>query len=129
MITGASSGIGRATAVACARKGAKLILCSRDRESLDNAADDCRSHGVNVQAQPADVADLQAIDRVRDKALGVHGRIDVWINSAAVLSFGRFEDVPIEVFRRVIDTNFFGCVNGARIALAQFKAQGRARPP
>ena len=55
-LTGASSGIGRATALALARKGAKLMLCSRDANSLENAADQCRSYGVSVHAQAVDVA-------------------------------------------------------------------------
>jgi short-subunit dehydrogenase len=124
VITGASSGIGKAAALACARMGAKLMLCSRNTEALDTVADQCRSHGVNVHAQTVDIADQHAVEKVRDSAIAVYGRIDVWINNAAVISFGRFEDVPADIFRRVIDTNFLGYVNGARVALAQFKAQG-----
>jgi short-subunit dehydrogenase len=124
VITGASSGIGRATALACAHNRAKLVLCARDANSLEEAANECRSQGSEVQAQPLDVADLPALEKVREDAIGVYGRIDVWINNASVLAFGRFEDVTPDVFRRVIETNFLGCVNGSRIALTQFGVQG-----
>ena len=61
-----------------------------------------------------DVRDAAAVDEVREVAVGSFGRIDVWVNCAAVLLLGRFEDLPHEAFRQVIETNLFGCANGGR---------------
>ena len=80
--------------------------------------------GAEALICAADVADTGAIEKVGQNAVAAFGRIDVWVNCAAVLSFGRFEDIPAEVFRRVIETNVLGYANGARAALAQFSVQG-----
>jgi short-subunit dehydrogenase len=77
-----------------------------------------------VIAAPADVRNQEELNSVRSKAVQAFGRIDVWVNCAAVLSFGRFEDISPEIFRRVIETNVLGYGNGARAALAQFSTQG-----
>jgi short-subunit dehydrogenase len=123
VLTGASSGIGRATALAFARRGARLGLVTRDPEAARDLVAECRALGGAAVLCGADMADADAAERVRETVVAAHGRIDVWVNCAALLLFGRFEDVPPAEFRRVIDVNLIGYANGARAALAQFRAQ------
>lgn len=125
VITGASSGIGRATATRLARQGANLVLAARRGHELEAVAAECREHGAGCLVVPTDVADEDAVQRLADRALGEFGRIDVWINDAAVSAFGPFEATPPEVYRRVIETNLFGCIHGTRAALRRFRDRGR----
>jgi NAD(P)-dependent dehydrogenase (short-subunit alcohol dehydrogenase family) len=124
VITGASSGIGRATARGMAERGTALVLAARREGPLHEAAQECAARGGPAIAVPTDVADPQAVEALAAQALEHFGRIDVWVNNASVLAFGRFEDTPPEVFRRVLETNFFGYVYGARAALPVFRRQG-----
>ncbi|MDP8924927.1 MAG: SDR family oxidoreductase, partial [Chloroflexota bacterium] len=123
VITGASSGIGRAAALAFAEKGARLVLAARRDEPLREAAEACRRRGVDALAVPADVTDPDAVEQLARRAEERFGGIDVWINNAGVYLAGRFEDTPPDAFRRVIEVNFFGCVNGARAALPRLRAR------
>jgi NAD(P)-dependent dehydrogenase (short-subunit alcohol dehydrogenase family) len=124
VITGASSGVGFAIALAFARQQALLVLASRNEIGLAKAAAECRQAGAEVIFQSTDVTDFEALARLRERAVEAYGRIDIWVNCAAVLLFGRFEDTPLEAFRRVIETNVLGYANGARAAILQFRAQG-----
>lgn len=124
VVTGASSGIGRATALAFAERRAGLVLGARDEEALQEVARACRERGSRVVVHALDVADQALVEGLGQAAVAEFGRIDVWVNCAAVLSFGSFEAMPDAVFRQVIETNFFGYVYGARTALAQFRRQG-----
>jgi short-subunit dehydrogenase len=124
VITGASSGIGRAAAHAFAREGCRLVLVARRKHALEDAAEECRRLGAQgVAIFPADVSDLPSVESVGAGTLAAYGRLDVWINNAGVLALGRFEDVPAEIFRGVIDVNLHGYANGARVALRQFRRQ------
>jgi short-subunit dehydrogenase len=125
VITGASAGIGRSTALEFAERGASVVLVARRAEALDDLARECEDAGGRALAAPADVTDEEALRDVVRRSVERFGRIDVWVNNAAVSAFGRFEEVPSDVYRRVIETNLFGYVNGARAALAQFHEQGR----
>ena len=124
VITGASTGIGRASALAFARAGAIVVVASRREEVLRTLAESCRNLGGRAIAIAADVTDEQAIQELTHRVIERFGRIDVWINNAAVTAFARFEQTPPEVFRRVIDTNLFGCIHGARAVLPYFREQG-----
>jgi NAD(P)-dependent dehydrogenase (short-subunit alcohol dehydrogenase family) len=124
VVTGASSGIGRATALALADGGASLVLSGRSPESLEAAADECRERGADVLTVVADVGDQAAVDKVVAAAVDRFSRIDGWAHTAAVVAYGRFEDVPEDTFRRVVDTNVHGSVHVARSALRQFRQQG-----
>ena len=124
VITGASSGIGRAAALAFAQKGAQVVVAARRREPLDSLVAECeRATGRAALALPTDVAEEAQVQALAQRALERFGRIDVWVNNAGVYAAGRFEDTPPEVFRGVVDINFFGCVHGARAALPHLRRQ------
>jgi NAD(P)-dependent dehydrogenase (short-subunit alcohol dehydrogenase family) len=127
VVTGASSGIGRATALACAARGDAVVLAARSPEGLDSARTECaRAAGAadRVLAVPTDVTDEDAVRALAAAALASFGRIDAWVESAAVMAYGRVEDVPGEVFRRVVETNVFATLHAARAVLPVFRRQG-----
>ncbi|UKO98221.1 SDR family oxidoreductase [Nostoc sp. UHCC 0870] len=124
VITGASSGIGRATALEFAKQRATLLLAARRENALREVAQECEQLGATAVAVRTDVtfeSDVQALAR---RAIESFGRLDVWVNNAAVSLFARFENVRMEAFRRVIETNLFGYIHGARAALPYFREQG-----
>jgi short-subunit dehydrogenase len=123
VITGASSGIGRAAAHAFAARRSKLVLAARAGEPLDEVAEECRRAGAEALAITTDVRDEGAVLGLADHAVERFGRIDVWVNCAGVIVYGGFEQVPSDVFRNVIETNLFGQVHGARAALPHFRAR------
>ncbi|GAA4265315.1 SDR family NAD(P)-dependent oxidoreductase [Frondihabitans peucedani] len=117
VITGASSGIGRASALRFAERGTTLLLAARRADALEEVAALCRKRGAVAVVVPTDTTDEQAVDRLGARALSTTGRIDVWVNDAAVSSFSPFLDMPMDEFRRVLDVNIMGYVYGARAAL------------
>lgn len=123
VVTGASSGVGRATALAFAREGASVVLSARSAVSLRMAEQECRAEGAATLVVVADVVDEFAVEAVALAAVEEFGRVDVWVHTAAVVAYGRFEDVPSEVFRRVLDTGIHGSTHVARTALRQFRRQ------
>lgn len=125
VITGASSGIGRATALIFAKQGGTVLLVARREAALEALALECEAAGGHALALPADVTDPGALERVARQAVESCGRIDVWVNNAAVTLFGRFEETPLRDFRRVLETNLLGYVHGARAVLPWFREQGR----
>lgn len=125
VITGASSGIGRATAHRFARKGARLVLIARRRGLLEQAAEECRRAGApDVLVVAADAGDEDALQLGADRAMERFGRIDVWVNNAAVAAWGKLDELPMADVRRVFEVGVFGYVHGARAALPVFKRQG-----
>jgi NAD(P)-dependent dehydrogenase (short-subunit alcohol dehydrogenase family) len=125
VITGASSGIGRATAHAFAREGAHLVLAARQVDDLNSTAAECRELGAGeIVIGATDVTDEEAVAQLAERAVTAFGSIDVWLNNAGVVALGRFDELPSHTFRRVIETNFFGCVHGSRAALRVFRRQG-----
>lgn len=125
VITGASSGVGLATAEAFAVEGANLVLAARGEEGLENAAQRCRNiNGNTVVAVSTDVSDYQQVKALVAQALGISGKIDFWVNNAGVMASGKFEEIPIEVSQQVVKTNLFGYMNCAHAVLPIFKSQG-----
>ncbi|SDB63239.1 SDR family oxidoreductase [Belnapia rosea] len=124
VITGASSGIGRATALAFARRGGSVVLAARRLGMLQDAARDCEALGGTALAVQTDVTDLAQVEALGRAALERFGRIDLWFNNAGIAAFGRLESIPDDVWRRVVETNLFGTMHGARVAMRQFRQQG-----
>ena len=123
VITGASSGIGRATAHALAERGASVVLAARSEHSLREVAEECEAAGGRALAVTTDVADKEAVQELARQAAERFGRIDVWVNNAGVMVYGYFEQIPDQTYRRVIETNLFGQINGARAVLPYFREQ------
>ncbi|MGW7101742.1 SDR family NAD(P)-dependent oxidoreductase [Streptomyces sp. NPDC054838] len=124
VITGASSGIGRATALACAKRGAHVVLAARSGRELDRVAEQCRRRGGKALAVPTDVTDPGAVTALAAAATARFGRIDVWANVAGVGILGRFDQTPPDELRRLLDVNVIGAVNGARAAVPVMRRQG-----
>jgi short-subunit dehydrogenase len=124
VVTGASSGIGRAAALGFAGRGATLGLCARGPEPLEAVASECRAASAEVLAVTLDVGEEKAVEDFAAAVRERFGRIDVWVNCAATMAYGAFTDIPSEIFRSVIDTNLMGQVHGSRAALTCFRDQG-----
>ncbi len=125
VLTGASSGIGRAAALMFAERRAKLVLAARDATSLEELARECRdTYGVDAVAVPTDVRDEGSVDSLAGVALERHGRVDVWVNDAAVYMMGGLEACPTLAIRELLETNVMGVVHGTRAALACFRLRG-----
>ncbi len=122
-ITGASSGIGMAAALAFAREGANVALIARDKSALAAVAERCRRRGVRAIAIAADVADARAMADAARQAARITGQLDVWINNAGVGAIGDFVQTPPKAHARTIETNLIGAMNGAHAALPYFRKQ------
>lgn len=127
VLTGASSGIGLATALAAAAEGAHLVLVARSDETLQEIVDGINRDGPGEAISVvADVSDRAALARAAEAAIAHYGRIDTWINNAGVSIYGRLDEVSDEDNRRLFDINFWGVVYGSLIALPYLKTQGGA---
>lgn len=125
VITGASSGIGRATAVAFAKRGARIVLAARREWVLREVARDCAKLGGQAIVVPTDVTDARAVEALARAAEDAFGRIDVWVNNAGVGLFGPYGNARVELHRRVVETNLLGAMHGAAAVLPVFLRQGR----
>jgi short-subunit dehydrogenase len=127
VITGASSGIGLATAEAAAAQGARLVLAARSTDTLQEIALRLSgSNGCEAIAVTTDVGDRADLDRLAAQALTRFGRIDTWVNDAGVSIYGRLEEVDESDSRRLFDVNFWGVVNASLAALPHLRRQGGA---
>ncbi len=125
VLMGASSGIGRETALRFARRGAKVVVSARNEEGLHSLVEEIRNEGGEATAIPAEVAEFDQVKAVADGAVEQYGRLDTWVHLAAVGLFAAFEQTTPEEFRRVIDVNLTGQAYGAMAALPHLKREGR----
>jgi NAD(P)-dependent dehydrogenase (short-subunit alcohol dehydrogenase family) len=124
-IVGASSGIGRETALQFAKRRAKVVVSARSESGLDTLVDEISQLGGDAIAISADVSVLEQVQKVADKAVDYYGRLDTWVHSAATAVIAPFEQVTPEEFKRVIDVNLMGQVYGAMVALPYLRREGR----
>ena len=123
VITGASSGIGRAAALEFAQHGTTVVLAARREQALNELADECERLGARALSIPTDVSQEDAVRELARRAVETFGRIDIWVNNAAVTLFARFEEAPSHALRRVIDVNLLGYIHGARAVIPYLREQ------
>jgi NAD(P)-dependent dehydrogenase (short-subunit alcohol dehydrogenase family) len=126
VITGASSRIGLVTAKQASQRGACVVLAARNEKDLHQATEDIRRCGGRAAFAVADVADAAQVDAIADTAIREFGRIDTWVNNAAVSMYGRITDLTIDDMRQQMDVNYWGQVYGSRTAVPHLRHNGGA---
>jgi len=125
VVTGASAGIGRASAVLFARRGARVALIARGSAGLNGAAAEISRNGGTALVLPADVSDFDAVEAAASRAEAELGPIDVWVNVAFTSVFAPFTEIKPEEFRRVTEVSYLGYVHGTMAALKRMKPRDR----
>jgi len=124
VLTGASSGLGKGSALALAKEGASLVLAARRDELLDELVAECSAmRGAQAISVPTDVTKPREVEALFNAALKKFGRIDIWINDAGVAALGRFEEIPLEDHFKVVETVLLGVITGSFFAMKYFKTQ------
>ena len=124
VVTGASSGVGRAIARAFGRARSRVGLIARTREALENAAREIHEGGGEALVLPLDVSDARAVQQAADEVAAKWGRIDTWVNDAMVSVFSPVSQTTPEEYRRVTEVNYLGTVHGTLAALRHMRATG-----
>jgi NAD(P)-dependent dehydrogenase (short-subunit alcohol dehydrogenase family) len=124
-LMGASSGIGRETAIRFAKRGAKVVVSARNEGALRSLVDEIRSAGGEALAVPADVAEFEQVEAVADRTVEEYGALDTWVHLSGVGLYATFDQTEPEEFKRVMDVNLMGQVFGAMVALPHLKREGR----
>ncbi|MDQ7995188.1 MAG: SDR family oxidoreductase [Luteibacter sp.] len=126
VITGATAGVGRATAEAFAERDANLVLLARDAEALEAFAAELEGlWQVVVRTHTVDIADAEAVAQAAQDTVDEFGQIDVWVNNAMVTVFGPLSDLSAHDFRRVTEVTYLGFVHGTMAALDQMRLRDR----
>lgn len=125
VVVGASSGIGRETALRLGKAGAKVVVSARDQQGLDTLVNEISEQGGQAISVVADVSDFAQVKSVADRAVAEYGRLDTWAHVAAVEIYAKFEDTTPEEFKQLIEINLMGQVYGAKAALPYIREQGR----
>ncbi len=125
VVTGASAGVGRATATALAARGFDVALLARGRAGLEGAARDVEAHGRRALVVPTDVADFDAVAAAADRTEAELGPIDVWINDAMTTIFAPVAQTDPADFRRAVEVTFLGQVWGTMVALERMRPHDR----
>ncbi|MBA4158389.1 MAG: SDR family NAD(P)-dependent oxidoreductase, partial [Gemmatimonadetes bacterium] len=126
VITGASSGIGLATAKLAAKRGARVVLASRSRPDLRRAVKEIQKEGGEATYVVADVSDASDVQHIADVAIREFGGFDTWVNNAGVSIYGRMEKVPVRDARQLFEVNYWGVVNGCTAAVPHLRRRGGA---
>jgi len=125
VVMGASSGIGRDTALRFASNGANVVVSARSEEGLRSLVKQIRGEGGEATAVTADVAEFDQVEAVAQKTVEQYGRLDTWVHLAAVGLFAPFDQTRPEEFRRVVEVDLMSQVYGAMPALPRIKREGR----
>jgi NAD(P)-dependent dehydrogenase (short-subunit alcohol dehydrogenase family) len=125
VLMGASSGIGRETALRSARKGAKVVVSARGEEGLASLEEEIRRDGGEATYVVADTSEFGQVKAVAERAAEEYGTLDTWVHLAAVGLFATFDETTPEEFARVVDVNLMGQVYGAMAALPHLKREGK----
>ena len=126
LVIGATSGIGLSAARLFAQRGDKLVLAARSTSRLDLIATQCLTAGAgSASVVPTDVSDSEQVTALFDKVIAEHGRLDVVVHTATVMAYGTMEELPAEIFAKVVDTAIEGTFHVARATLAIFRRQHR----
>jgi NAD(P)-dependent dehydrogenase (short-subunit alcohol dehydrogenase family) len=124
-VVGASSGIGRETAIQFAKRNAKVVVSARTVSGLASLVDEIKALGGDAIAIPADVAEFEQVKSIADRTIEHYGRLDTWVHAAGTAIMAPFEQVTPEEFKRVIDVNLMGAVYGAMVAMPHLRQTGR----
>lgn len=124
VVSGATSGVGRATARALAERGAVLVLAARDELALHHVVEECRDRGATAVGVQVDLTEAVTIDHLAETAVSRFERIDTWVNVAAGLLAGEIDEAPLDELDELLATNVRGTLLASRVALAQFRRQG-----
>lgn len=123
VITGGTSGVGRAAVEAFALEGCNIVIAARGQEGLDETVSLCHDLGVVALGVSCDVSKFEEVENLANQALQFNGRIDIWVNNAGVMASGKFEDIPEKTMEQLVKTNLLGYLHGAYAAIPIFKKQ------